>query len=111
MDLHGIQTSVVSLANPWLDFLSGQESDRPVGIYMGRLKQFTHSLTNMKENGIKVVTIFITFTESFFIETAYGLKEFFNHWDILISYWDHLTYKNTEKSSINHQTIKYCRSY
>jgi len=26
MDVHGIETSVVSLANPWLDFLSGQEA-------------------------------------------------------------------------------------
>lgn len=27
MDLHGIKTSVVSLANPWLDFLEGKEAE------------------------------------------------------------------------------------
>jgi predicted TIM-barrel fold metal-dependent hydrolase len=27
MDTHGIKKSVVSLANPWLDFLHGQEAE------------------------------------------------------------------------------------
>jgi hypothetical protein len=27
MDMHGIQTSCISLANPWLDFLEGQEAE------------------------------------------------------------------------------------
>jgi hypothetical protein len=26
MDLHGIEMSVISLANPWLDFLDGEEA-------------------------------------------------------------------------------------
>lgn len=26
MDLHGIEKSVISLANPWLDFLEGEEA-------------------------------------------------------------------------------------
>jgi hypothetical protein len=48
MDMHGISTSVISLANPWLDFLVGKEAEAVAQELNDELQDICE-----KSNGIK----------------------------------------------------------
>jgi len=64
--------------SPCLLSLDSVARDAPIGIHMGQI-QPTKTVINRNSviEGPKDVTIFITFPDSFFIETAYGLESVF----------------------------------